>query len=347
MNKLDEERAAHLHENSIIIDGLEYTPDVGDAEYYYNLVKAGGITASNVTVVPDTPQTPLEAIKRLKPWYDLFEKHSDKFMLVTTGSDIEKAKREGKLGIIMGTQNPDILGDDLSLLPVWKRLGLRIIQLSYYGQNLLGEGGYERTNSGLSNFGIEVVKEMNRLGLVVDVSHCGDQVVMDAIRYSKDPILVTHANPRGLVDHFRNKTDEQIKALADKGGVIGLITGYALSEVRKGVPPTLDDFVDMIDYVVKLVGADHVGYGFDCSPFLSKEEFEDWMRCYPGIVGPPPFTDRAWAERSPFVNAEGGNDLSRVPEITRGLVAHSYSDQDIQKILGLNFLRVFKQVWGE
>lgn len=340
MNKEDEARALRLHKKSIIIDGLVYAPSVGNIEYFDTLLEAG-VTAGNVTVALWF-DTPLQAIKGIKLWHDLFDNHSDKVIQVTASKDIEKAKEEGKFGAIMGLQNADLLGNDLSLLPIYKKLGVRILQLSYYPQNLLGEGCGERTDGGLSNFGIEVVKEMNRLKMIVDVSHCKDQVTMDAIKYSKDPILITHSNARGLVNHIRNKTDEQIKALADKGGVIGVIAFSPFCEVRKGVRPTFDDLLDIIDYIVKLVGPDHVGIGLDLTPFMDQEQYDQWAQAYPDLR-----PRGGWIERNVFTNKEGYDDVTQLPQITKGLVARGYSEQDIEKILGLNFLRVIKEVLGE
>ena len=340
MKKEDEERALKLQKKSIIINGLEYAPSISHVDYFDSLLEAG-VTAGNMTVTAPY-DTPYQAMRKLKAWYDLFEEYSNKVIQVTSGRDIEKAKREGKFGVIMGTQNADILGDDLGLLSVYKRLGLRIFQLSYYWQNLLGEGCGERTNSGLSTFGIKVVEELNRLGLVVDVSHCGDQVTMDAIKYSKTPIMVTHANARGLVNHIRNKTDEQIRALADKGGVIGLIAWSPMCDVRKGARPTFEDLLDMADYMVKLVGPDYVSLGFDLTTFWPQKDYEYWAQLYPSLKA-----KGGWIQRSLFTNKDGIDDVTRMPEITKGLVARGYSDQDIQKILGLNFLRVFKEVCGE
>ncbi len=338
MNKENEEKALKLHKKSIVIDGLELFLPVADVRYFDKLVQVG-VTAAHATVF-ETADTPLQAIQRLNSWYDIFEKHSDKVMLVSTGRDIEKAKREGKFGVIMGSQNADILGGSLSLLPVYKRLGVRIIQLNYYEQNLLGEGFNERTDSGLSNFGLEVVKEMNRLGLVIDVSHCGDQVTMDAINYSKDPVMITHANARALCPHKRNKTDEQIKALAEKDGVIGLNAYSIFCEVRKDIRPTLEDLLDMADYIVRLVGPDYVSLGLDLS-FRTKESYMQWEQLYPNLVP-------KWGMfgRNIFQTDDGTVDVTLFPEITKGLVARGYSDDDIEKILGLNFLRVFKEVCG-
>lgn len=340
MNKEDEQRALDLHKKSIVIDGLVFATGRRKVEYLGELTKAG-VTAGNVCI--NKPyDVPLQAMKEIRDWHDTIERHSDKLMLVTRACDVERAKKEGKFGVIMGTQNADILEGDLDLLLLYRNLGLRVIQLSYYRQNLLGEGCGERTNGGLSMFGIEVVEEMNRLGLLIDVSHCKDQVTMDAIKYSKGPIIISHSNARRLVAHIRNKTDEQIKALAEKDGVIGLTAWSLYCKVRKGVRPTFEDLLDMIDYVVKLVGPEHVGLGLDLTPFwATKESYEEWAQLYPAMN-----PKGAWCERSLFTNSEGHEDVSLLPEITKGLVARGYSEQDIKNILGINFLRVLKEVVG-
>lgn len=336
-----EDVALRLHGESIVIDALGNAPTEteGRVAYFDELIKAG-VTAVNITASA-TNDSPLQAMKRLSAWYDLFENQGSKIIQVHISQDIERAKREGKLGIILGTQNAEILGDDLSLLPVYKRLGLRVIQLSYYMQNLLGEGCAERTDSGLSSFGIEVVKEMNRLGLLIDVAHSGGQVTTDAIKYSDSPILITHSNLQGMVKHIRNKTDEQVRALADKGGVIGLVLYSPFCEVRENARPTLEDFLDIIDYAVGLVGPDYVGLGLDLNPFWGRGGYEEFTRLYPGLA-----PRGGWLERTVFTDNSGLDNMGRMLEITEGLVTRGYSDSDVEKILGLNFLRVFKEVCG-
>ncbi|TET43570.1 MAG: membrane dipeptidase [Dehalococcoidia bacterium] len=340
MSEADEARALQLHRESIVIDGLNYVPDVSRLEgHFYDSAVKGGVTAANFTV-PGSYDTPLQALKKISTWHGFLEEHSDRFTLVTAGRDIEDAKREGKIGVIMGSQNAAMLGDDLGLLRVYKRLGLGIIQLSYYAQNLLGGGCGERTDVGLSAFGIEVVEEMNKLGLVIDISHCSDQVRIDAMQHSKTPLLITHSNPRALVNHPRNTTDEQMKTLAEKGGVIGVV-GYSLfCEIRKGVRPTLEDYLHLIDYTVGLVGTDCVGLGLDVA-IWDESEYEAWAAVSPGLR-----CTGGWIERSIFTDEEGWDDVSQWPQVTKGLVARGYSDQDIKKMLGLNFLRVLKEVWG-
>jgi len=337
--KNEKENILELQKKSIIINGLEYAPNIEQTEYFDKLIDIG-MTAGSMTFTPSNAN-PLQAIKDLGSWNALFEKHSNKIILVTKSQDIEKAKKQGKFGIIMNSQNGDILGNSLDLLPIYKNLGLRIIQLTYYEQNLLGEGCGERTDGGLSNLGVEVVKEMNRLGLLIDVAHSGDQVTLDAIKYSSDPIIISHSNARSIVNHKRNKTDEQIKALAEKGGVIGLTLYSPPSEVRKNVRPTFEDFFTILDYVVKLVGIDHVGLGLDLAPFRERKNWERWAQLYPDLKPKGGF-----CARNITTDKEGKDHPEQIIEITKGLVARNYSDKDIKKILGLNFLRVFKEVCG-
>jgi len=335
------DRAKTLHKESILIDGLGFVERSKDLEELLDDILDTGMAAINFTV-PGTNDGPPETIKKIEEWHRVIERYNDKLMLIKTSSDIEKAKKEGKLGVIMGSQNATIIGNDLSLLETYKRLGMRIIQLSYNWQNLLGEGYSERTDSGLSTFGIEAVREMNRLGLVIDLSHCAYQVTMDAIKYSKAPVLFTHSNPRALVDHLRNKTDEQIKALAKNGGVMGIVTYAPL--VAKDTRPTWAEFLDLIDYVVKLVGTDNVGIGTDFC-LWTKEGWDRWCEDNPKNL--PQGPQGGWTWRNILVNDQGLIEFNQLFQITEGLITRGYSDQDIKKILGLNFLRVFKEVWGK
>ncbi len=333
------EKVKKIHQESIIIDGLGYASQSKYFDEYIEDFLSVGLSAVNLTVV-GTNDGPLEGILKVEDWNNYVEKHKEKLLLVTNAMDIEKAKKENKLGIIFGSQNATIIGDRLEFLGVYQRLGMRIIQISYTYQNLLGEGCGERTDSGLSIFGIEAVKEMNRLGLVIDLSHCSDRVTMDVLEYSKDPVLITHSNPRAMINHRRNKTDEQIKALAEKGGVIGMVT-YA-PFVSKDSRPTWEEYLNILDYTVNLVGVDHVGIGIDFS-IWTQEEYNEWVRANPNLV--PQGPQDGWMWRNIMVNDEGRPEYKQVFKITEGLIDRGYSDQDIKKILGLNFMRVLKQVW--
>ncbi len=333
MTSQEEQRAAQLYERAIVIEGLTYAPILSNPGYIEEIRKAG-VTGNHITVTA-TDAGPREAFSTISGWYILAEKTGCRFAL--SAQDIVQAKKDGKVCVIMGSQNARMLDDDLNLIRIFHRLGIRIIQLAYAEQNFIGSAG-EDPDAGISRFGRKAIEEMNRLGILVDVSHCGDQTVMDAIRYSEKPVAITHANPRALINHQRNKTDEQIRALAEKGGVLGLNSWAPIAGRVKGVRPKLEDFLDMIDYVVKVAGPDHVAFGLDLTPNweYDRSDYERWARLYPNLA-PPSFEERL---------TEGVTQISEVKNIARGLVARGYKDEDILKILGGNLLELFHKVWS-
>ena len=268
----DEQRAADLYKTSIVIEGLTYAPVFNHPAQSLNDIRKSGVTASHITVTR-TSAGPLESLQTISGWYAMAEKENIRFAY--TPDDIVQSKKDGKLCIIMGTQNANNFGDDLGLVRVFHRLGVRVAQLAYAEQNYIGSGG-EDVDAGVSLFGRKMIDEMNKTGMLIDVSHCADKTVMDAIKYSAKPIAFTHANPRKLINHHRNKTDEAMLACAEKGGVIGLTAWALTATVKKGVRPTLENFMDMIDYDVKLVGIDHVAFGLDLTPNWEhdREDFE-------------------------------------------------------------------------
>jgi membrane dipeptidase len=317
-----ENRAMKLHGDSIVIDALNAS--IMD-EDYFEKIRQGGVTATNYTVAMD--QNLSETVKRIADMYRLIE-NSQAAVLIEKAADINQAKQAGKTGIILGFQNIPPLEGNLRLLDVYHRLGVRIIQLSYHFKNLCGDGCMEPTNSGLSLFGKQLIQRMNELGMVVDLAHVGEQTERDAIEVSSHPVVATHSNCHARLPVPQNKTDDMLRALASKGGVIG-ITGFP----RLLEPdPTVDTLLDHIDHVVNLVGVDHVGIGMDFaegwtdSPFHRKKLIEIDGRIYD------------WPS--------GIATVLEFPNITRGLVARGYSDEQISKILGGNFLRVFREVLG-
>jgi membrane dipeptidase len=256
---------------------------------------------------------------------------SSRISLVSTVEGIVKAKREGKTAMILCTQGCAAIEDDLSILRNFYRLGIRCVSLVVNQRNLLADSMWSPTNHGLSEFGEEVVKEANRLGIVIDVSHISKQGFMDTLSSSSDPLLASNVNVYSVCDNFKNLTDEMIKALAENGGVIGLHAKSDLVTNKK--KSTVEDLVKHVDYITETVGVDHVGIGPD---IVSTDMY------------PRELCDRIWGEGRPFLGhyPEGFEHISKMANITRGLVKGGYSDQEIQKVLGLNALRVFKTVWG-
>jgi membrane dipeptidase len=299
-----------------------------------------GLTAANISLIVDENFT--QTLKYISQWHNAIRSNSDKAILVKNGGDIYKAKAQNKIGIILGVQNPAPIGNDLELLRILFEMGLRILQITFNHRCLVGDGCAERTNSGLSKFGQELIQEMNRLGVLVDLSHTGQATTLEAIEHSRDPVVFTHANPRAMCDHFRNKSDDEIRALAEHGGVMGITAWSHFCETRRfhnsgEKRPTLEDYLLMLDYVVDLVGVDHVGLGLDLGPTWTPETFNSFKRSYPELCGNYDIDTYAVA---------GLDKISKLPALTSMLLERGYSNADVKKILGLNFTSVFEKVFG-
>jgi len=327
-----EERVQKIHKESVVIDAL------GGLGFLYSDILAGGINATHVTLCARNYEGLGYVLDQITRYYSLIEMAApDRVMLVEEAQDILKAKREGKLGIIFGFQEGSILGENKTLLPILHKLGVRIIQLTYNEANLLGCGSLEPNDTGLTSLGIQVINAMNRLGIVVDLSHLGYRTNRDAIEVSEDPVVFTHANPLALKNVPRNKPDELIRMVAEKGGVMGLTPYAPFCKSTPGKRPTLEDFLDQIDYVIQLVGIDHVGIGTD--KFEGRMAEEQYIKHPPRD---PKKIETPWGEQS---YVEGFSHISQFSRITAGLLKRGYSDEDCAKIIGGNFHSVFQKVW--
>lgn len=324
-----EERARKIHENFVVIDGC------GASAIAYMDILAGGINATNVTLAARNYDGMDYVFDKINSYFALIRMNPDRVMLVEEAQDIVKAKQGGKVGVIFGFQNASSLGENVTLLPIFHKLGVRIIQLTYNEANALGCGCLEPTDTGLTAFGIMVVQNMNRLGIVVDLSHTGHRTSRDAIELSDDPVTFTHANPSALKDVPRNKPDELIRLVAKKGGVIGITPFADFCKSAEGKMPTLEDFLDQIDYVVQLVGVDYVGVGSDLSGKSREEFYVRNLAQYPKVMLRP------FGKRS----VDGFSLISDFPRTTEGLLSRGYSDDDCAKIIGGNFYSLFQRVW--
>ena len=327
MNQTD---AVHLHAESIIIDGL-------NASYFFDprvleRLHRGGVTAVNATIA--AWHTPAETLEQLAALAAVTTAHPDIVMPVRTVFDITAAKARGRVGLIAGFQDTAPLGDDLGLLETYHELGVRVIQLTYNHPNRVGAGCMAPEDGGLTPFGREVVREMNRLGILVDVSHCGPRTTLDAVAASIRPIAITHANPRRLLDHPRNKTDAAIREVAARGGVIGAVAFGAL--LSRTMPATLADYVAVIDDLVALVGIEHVGLGPD---FMEEMPAEVAARVLQGL---PPGVIRQFRSMPP---TQGFESVQTMPNVTAALLARGYAPADVQRIMGGNWLRLYGEVW--
>ena len=298
--------------------------------------KNSGINVFHIAIGTGGPDAYLETLQFLSGYNSLIARHNDWFERVETPERLDGIKTSGKVGIILGIQNSEHFRkvDDVDY---FYGLGQRVSQLTYNARTLIGNGSTERRDEGLSDFGVSIVERMNKLGMAVDVSHCGDKTTLDAFELSKKPVLITHSNCRTLnPNHPRCKTDEAIKAMAAKGGVMGI------TEVRMFVSPKeptgVDAMLDHYDYVAKLVGVEHVGVGSDIDLLgydaMPPDEYKQLKAGYKSTYG---FRDK--------IDLDGYNFAKRPLDIAEGLIRHKYSDANIEGILGGNFRRVLKEIW--
>jgi membrane dipeptidase len=303
-------------------------------------LRTGGLNALSLTMGPWGEEEMFSfdaAVKDLALWQYKFDVVGD-LIKVLKAADIERAKKEGKFGIILNFQNTTHIGASIDNIDFFYQLGVRQIQMTYNDLNRVGAGCTERVDCGLSNFGLEVVERMNKLGILIDVSHSGYQTSLDTIEASEVPVAFTHTVCKAVHEHDRGKTDDQLEAIASKNGYVGIVVVPNFITAEKEA--TLEHTLDHIDHAVRVVGADKVGIGTDfAEPYpplgekMNQEVIEalgfeakhniDFNRSTKGY--------RNWRD---FIN------------FSRGLVSRGYKDEEIQGILGGNFLRIFREVVG-
>ena len=324
-----------FHDGLVVIDALQYSN--WDRETLEEL-RQGGLTCVHVTcAIWDDARTTLDNVGA---WYRRLRDNSDLLMPVRDGTAIEAAKAQGRVGIVLGFQNASPIEDDLALVEVFHRLGVRIIQLTYNNQSLLGGGCYEPLDSGLSRFGRQVVREMNRVGMLVDLSHVGEQTCRDAIEASRRPVAITHANPATFHPHPRNKSDGVLRALSERSGVLGCTPYPHLT----GSPDvTIDKWTEMIARAVDLMGIGAVGIGSDSSRKWPDDTLR-WIRMGRWThevdygAGKPGQT--SW---SPWPN--WFRTPADFPRLTAGLHDRGFSRDEVAAIMGGNWLRLFGEAF--
>jgi membrane dipeptidase len=247
--------------------------------------------------------------------------------------DIHDAKRKGQLGIIFGVQSPTWIDGKRERVRLMYKLGLRSLQLTYMERNALGDGCLEPENRGLTSFGMQIVRECNRLGILVDCSHVGHQTTLDAIKESRKPIVISHTAVRALVDNPRCVTDEQMKAVAEKGGTIGITTFSPF--IRRDRQPTLDDYLNHFDYAIDLIGEDHVTFATD---WFDGKTRVNWATplFYPEVTQ---------GKQYGGLGLEGFSKRSELTNVVSAFIDRGYSAERIKKLLGGNFMRVLSEVW--
>ena len=337
-------RAARIHKQAIVVDThidttmmlgkagwdfmVRHQPEPGENHVDLPRIRDGGLDAAFFSIYMPGTVTGPEAVKQSLVLIDrvrtLAEQHPNEIVLATTAADVRTAHKAGKFAALMGMEGGHMIDDNLAVLRDYQRLGVRYLTLSHsVNTNWSDSSGDKPAHNGLTDFGKDVVRELNRLGMMVDISHVSDKTFWDALETSKAPLVASHSSMRAISGHPRNMTDDMIRALGGKGGVVminysvGFLSNERYEAQEKTPPPAVlprvswEKIVDHIDHAVKLVGATHVGLGSD----------------FDGTTVP-----------------DGMEDVSKLPKITAALLAKGYAEQDVKNILGENILRLLERV---
>ncbi|WP_454857502.1 dipeptidase [Rhizobium binxianense] len=326
--------AKKLHDDAIVVDGLQTCQW---SRAIFEEMRAGGLTAVNVSSL--LWENFREGIGYVSEWKRFLRENDDIIRPVRTVDDIHAAKAEGRTGIIIGWQNTSPLEDRLDYVEIFKDLGVGIMQMTYNTQNYSGAGYLEEVDSGLTGFGREVLAELNRVGVLCDLSHVGDKTTADVIAHSRRPVCISHVLPRALRDVKRNKPDELFVACAEKGGIIGI--SLFAPGLAAGNEATVEDYLDAMAYVIDLVGEDHVGIGTDFS--LDRPRPGPWLLWANKDKG----TARTLTEFGSvkISKPKGIERITEMPNLTARMLSRGWSEELVLKLLGRNWLRVLEAAW--
>ena len=320
-----------------LIDNLQYanfSPEI------FAQMRDGGVDAVHVTIAYH--ESFREMVLNLERWNCWFENHSDLIFKGTRGEDVRLAQQTGRTAIFFGFQNPSPIEDDIGLVEICHQLGIRFMQLTYNNQSLLATGCYEEDDTGLTRMGRQVVTEMNRVGMVVDMSHSADRSTLEAIEHSSRPIAITHANPDWWHGALRNKSDEVLSALTQAGGMLGF--SLYPHHLKGGTGCTLNDFCAMIEEAARRYGSEHLGLGSDLCQ-NQPDSVVEWMR-----IG-------RWSKVIDYGEGSASNaGFPPMPEwfqdnrdfgaIRTGLEQTSLSKAEVDGIMGNNWLRFYDESFG-
>lgn len=310
-----------------------------DDEMIRNAVESG-ITAVNLTVSGgDFPST----VSRIAGWMGRIERFPGAFTHVRTVDQLHGAKEEGKLGIVFGFQDTTPFEGRIEPVETFLDLGVKVTQLTYNVRNLVGDGCLEVANGGLTRYGHQVVERMNELGMLVDLSHCGQRTTAEGIAASSGPVAITHSGCNAVARHPRSKDDVELRALAEGGGVIGI---YLMPFLTPGRAPTRDDVLDHLEHALDVCGEDHVGIGSDLSitPIDGSDEY--WARHREFVAGRIERGVAAPNEDPDILFTVGDlNSHRRMEMIADGLAGRGHSDRVVEKVIGGNWVRLFRDAW--
>jgi membrane dipeptidase len=326
-----------VYDNAVVIDALSFSRTWDDAEFA--ALKQTGYSGMVESLDNADLQTAIDA---LVAWRARARTHADKLLLALSAADFERAKQDGKTAVLMNFQNATMLEGDADNVEALHAMGMRSFQLTYNSRNRLGDGCLERTNAGLSDFGVEVVQRMNDVGVMVDLSHCGKQTTFDGIAFSEKPVAITHTMCEALRNgHPRAKTDEQLRACADKGGVVGIAAlGYFIGG-DPGGETTIEHYVDHIEHAASVVGHEHVALSTDfppqgIEPWATRE---NWYE--PRLKYFKPSYEVRWPPWIPELDTP-----DRFRNVARILDRRGWNEDQLTKLLGLNWIRLFRDTIG-
>jgi membrane dipeptidase len=320
-----------LSDEAIIIDGLNVSLETPEL---IRRMADSGVTAVNWTCC--VWEGVEETLRNVALWKQRFVELADAILQVYSVEDIHRAKREGRLGIFLGWQNTSGFGDYLPLIPVFGELGLRVVQLTYNTACSVGSGCYEQEDRGLTDFGREVIDRLNAAGILIDLSHVGRQTTGETIRASGRPVCFSHTLPAAQSDHPRNKTDEQLRLLAEHGGFVGATIYPAF--LRNGYESTLEDYLDALEHLIDVVGEQSVGVGTD---FIEGrgDDFLHWITHDKGYARP--LVDLGPGQ----VTAALGTVGDFFPRVTLAMERRGWTAQRVEAIVGQNWLRFLADAW--
>ena len=319
------------------IDCLQYC---NWSEKIFRQMREGGVDAVHVTIAYH--EMFREMVANVEQWNGWFERHSNLIFAGRTGDDVRQARSEGRTAIFFGFQNPSPIEDDIGLVEICHMLGARFMQLTYNNQSLLATGCYESEDTGITRMGRAVIAEMNRVGLVIDMSHSAERSTLDAIEVSSRPIAITHANPSFWHPARRNKSDDVLKALGESGGMLGF--SLYPHHLKDGTNCTLDSFCEMIARTAELIGVSQIGIGSDlCQD--QPDSVVEWMR-----VG-------RWTKDIDYGEGSAANagfppmpswfqDNRHFDAIATGLHKQGFSQADVAGIMGDNWLNFYDASFG-
>lgn len=320
-----------------VIDGLQYA---NWSEKIFREMRQGGVNAVHVTITYH--ENFRETVLNIETWNGFFERYPDLIFQGFTANDITLAQQTGRTAIFFGAQNPSCIEDDIGLVAVLHRLGLRFMQLTYNNQSLLATGCYETVDSGLTRMGRAVVAEMNRVGLVVDMSHSADRSTLDAISYSSRPIAITHANPATWHHALRNKSDDVLRALSESGGMLGF--SIYPHHLKDGSACTLQSFCEMIAQAADRFGLSSLGIGSDlCQD--QPDSVVEWMRTGRWTKAIDYGEGSADAPGFPAMPSWFGGNAD-LPNIAGGLHDVGFSPPEVGQLMGGNWARFFQESFG-